>query len=156
MWSVKYFPNGRFSKLMSFNLLRSALVIVRSIVASIKVLFCTVKKRKKGHGVFKKLVMSLNDVRLTPQLLTDLYGNILVETGENTSPGSGLKTLGENAKKILIVVKNEGEAVLPENELTFLSSILSACKLTIADVVILNWNHVAEKDYKAILHQLES
>jgi len=43
--------------------------------------------------------MSLNDVRLTPQLLTDLYGKVLVETGEKAQPESGLKTLGGNAKK---------------------------------------------------------
>ena len=100
--------------------------------------------------------MSLNDVRLTPQLLTDLYGNVLVETGEKAQPESGLKTLGQNTKHILLVVKAEGAAVLPDSELVFLTSILTACKLTLNDVAILNWNHVTEKEYKTVLQQLES
>jgi len=100
--------------------------------------------------------MSLNDVRLTPQLLADLYGNVLIEPAAKPAPDGDLKKLGGNEKKILIVVKNEQETVLPENELTFLSSILAACKLTLNEVVILNWSGLDKKEYKLILHQLES
>jgi len=100
--------------------------------------------------------MSLNNVRLTPQLLTDLYGNVLIETVQKAAAGNRLNVLGSNEKNILIVVKSDSGAILPQPELTFLTSILTACKLRLEDVAILNWNTVAEKDYKEILHQLES
>jgi hypothetical protein len=100
--------------------------------------------------------MNLNDVRLTPQLLTDLYRNVLVEIEAAPAPETGLKTLGGNEKKILIVVKNESEKVLPESELAFLSSILTACKLTVNDIVILNYQGMDKKQYKDVLHRFES
>src|SRR5437764_3733272 len=100
--------------------------------------------------------MSLNDVRLTPQLLTDLYRDVLVEIETTPTPDSSLKTVGGNEKKILIVVKSESETVLPESELAFLSSILTACKLTVNDIVILNYQGMDKKEYKEILHRFES
>jgi DNA polymerase III psi subunit len=100
--------------------------------------------------------MSLNDVRLTPQLLVDLYGNVLIEPVTKAAPDGGLKMLGQNEKKILIVVNNDAETILPENEQTFLASILTACKLTLNDVAIVNWKDLDKKAYKPVLHQLES
>ena len=100
--------------------------------------------------------MSLNDVRLTPQLLADLYGNVLVEPVAKAAPYAGLKLLGQNEKKILIVVNNDAEIILPEGERTFLESILTACKLAWSDVAVVNWHGLNKKAYKEILHQLES
>jgi DNA polymerase III psi subunit len=100
--------------------------------------------------------MSLNDIRLTPQLVADLYGHVLVELATKAPAHAGLKTLGGNEKHILIVVNHEGDAVLPDTERTFLSSILTACKLTLNDVVILNWNGMDKESYKDVLHQFES
>lgn len=100
--------------------------------------------------------MSLNNIRLTPQLLAGLYGNVLIETFEKRAPDTGIKIIGGNEKNILIVAKADSETVLPQSDLTFLSSILTACKLRLEDVAILNWNQVEEKEYKAILHRFES
>jgi hypothetical protein len=100
--------------------------------------------------------MSLNDVRLTPQLLTDLYGNVLVELAPEAKPDTELNTLGGNAKNILILVHHEKEPVLPESEVLFLTSILTACRLTLEDVVVVNWTSLDKKDYKEILHRFES
>ena len=100
--------------------------------------------------------MSLNNIRLTPQLLADLYGNVLVETQEKAASASGLKMLGSNAKNILIVVTSDSGGIVPEAELSFLNNVLNACKLGLKDVAIINWNTVAEKDYKQVVHQLES
>lgn len=95
-------------------------------------------------------------MRLTPQLLTDLYGKVLVELPAEGAPDAGIKTLGGNEKNIFIVVKHDAEAVLPESELTFLLSVLAACKLTLNDVVILNWTGMDKKGYKELLHRFES
>jgi DNA polymerase III psi subunit len=100
--------------------------------------------------------MGLNDIRLTPQLIADLYGNVLVELATKAPEHAGFKTVGGNEKHILIVVQHDNDAVLPHAELTFLSSILAACKLTLNDVIILNWNGMDKNQYKEILHRFES
>lgn len=97
--------------------------------------------------------MSLNNVRLTPQLLADLYGNVLIETSREAKPEN---TVGGNEKKILIVVWYEAAPLVPEAELTFLTSILTACKLTLNDVVLINWNNRGDSVYTDLLHRFES
>jgi DNA polymerase III psi subunit len=64
--------------------------------------------------------------------------------------------LGNNEKKVLIVVNNPEAAFLTENELAFLTKILEACGLNMADVAIINWNNLISKDYKSILETLKS
>src|SRR5215213_6249659 len=83
--------------------------------------------------------MSLNNIHLNPQMLADLYANSLVETGTTTVPESaGPKHLGNNKKNIIIIVSHGSVPFLPDEELTFLISILSACKLSLADIAIVN------------------
>jgi hypothetical protein len=108
------------------------------------------------YGLLKKLIMSLNNIRLTPQLIADLYGNVLIETVKKESAAETIATLGGNEKQILIVVANETETILPHSELQFLTSILNACKLKLNDVAIINWKGVAAKDYKELLYRFES
>ena len=100
--------------------------------------------------------MSVNNVRLTPQLLAGLYGNVLMETVAAEEVQAPATTLGGNAKNILIVVKGDGDVIIPPAELQFLSSILTACKLNLEDVLILNWTQADVVDYKEILHRFES
>lgn len=49
-----------------------------------------------------------------------------------------LKYLGDHLKQILILVKDEQAVHLNETDLGLLSSILNACKLTLADVALVN------------------
>lgn len=99
--------------------------------------------------------MSLNDIRLTPQLLTDLYGNVLVEIEKHTPAAEHIQSVGSNEKAILIIVATESGTILPQHELQFLTSILAACKLTLTDVAIVNWNDM-EQDYKRLVSHFES
>ncbi|MET0637816.1 MAG: hypothetical protein ABWZ25_17430 [Chitinophagaceae bacterium] len=48
------------------------------------------------------------------------------------------KFLGNNKKQVLIVVSYEGAAYLPDEELSFLTKMLGACKLSLDDVAIVN------------------
>lgn len=83
--------------------------------------------------------MSLNHIQLNNQLLTGLYSSVLIETNATIVPAQTVVNyLGKNEKCILVLIKNESLAFLPDNELNFLSSILSACKLSLADVAIVN------------------
>jgi hypothetical protein len=74
--------------------------------------------------------MSLNQIQLNNQLLTGLYSSVLIETNATIMPiQTDVKYLGKNEKCILVLINNE---------LNFLTSILSACKLSLADVAIVN------------------
>jgi hypothetical protein len=49
------------------------------------------------------------------------------------------RTLGNNKRQIAIVVNCPNEVFLPETDLQFLTKMLSACKLNMADVAIVNF-----------------
>lgn len=88
--------------------------------------------------------MSLNDIQLSGSVITDLFKNSLVLPGkidkdEKNSPGTTqYKYLGNNLKKIILVVYSPGAVFLPEQQLLLLSKMLEACKLNIGDVAIIN------------------
>jgi hypothetical protein len=48
------------------------------------------------------------------------------------------KFLGKNNRKITIVVQSPGVPFLPDNQLSFLTKILEACRMNIGDVAIVN------------------
>lgn len=83
--------------------------------------------------------MNLNDISLKTRLLADLYRNSLVETRASSVPESGrIKYLGNNQKNIVVIVSYPGVPFLPDGELSFLTNVLAACKLSLADIAIVN------------------
>src|SRR5690349_15570324 len=83
--------------------------------------------------------MSLNNIQLKPQMVAGLFGDKLLEINASPAPQvSARPYLGNNAKGIAVVVNHTGYAYLPEAELTFLTTILSACKLGLADIALFN------------------
>ena len=83
--------------------------------------------------------MSLNNINLNAQLIVDLYPNSLIELDKKKdTKNTGLRYLGDNQKNITILVKNKEVPFLNDGEFNFLTSILGACKLNIADVAIVN------------------
>ncbi len=69
-----------------------------------------------------------------------MYSNLLVDLAPEMNPAAAfaLKHLGSCVKNILILTNNNNTPFLPDNELQFLTNILSACKLNMADVAIVN------------------
>ncbi|MGZ3910933.1 MAG: hypothetical protein ACXVBR_12655 [Flavisolibacter sp.] len=104
--------------------------------------------------------MSLNEMHLTNQLLADLYTDMLIDFTPAGSPPpkaavrNDLKYLGKNARHIVVLVDQERVPFLPDNELGFLTSILSACKLSLADVAIVNRHSLAENEVLPALRPL--
>jgi hypothetical protein len=99
--------------------------------------------------------MSLNDIQLQPSSIRELYSKSLVEIKSNTTtveatPAQSLSILGKNLKGIVLVVSNAEAAFVTDDELNFLLGILSACKLNMDDVGILNIRKHAGTDYKNI------
>jgi len=69
---------------------------------------------------------------------------------------SGFKFLGDNEKNILLVVNYTQAVHLPDEQLNFITSILTACKLGLADVAILNISNNKNCSYKNFQQQLGS
>ena len=125
--------------------------------------------------------MSLNDIKLKPRLISDLYTNSLVETHTSSVPvmPAAAKTsapalapaaapkvteapttrsanfLGRNEKGILVLVAKDDAVYLPDGELNFLTTILSACQLSLGDVAIVNWK-TTHPDLEPLQQQLGS
>ncbi|RYY99133.1 MAG: hypothetical protein EOO11_05920 [Chitinophagaceae bacterium] len=110
--------------------------------------------------------MNLNDIHLSPQQLAGLYGSSLVELASSTAPMApaapppaatpgaapaakqapapavATAFLGQNQKGILVVTADPAAAYLADADLVFLTNVLGACNLGLADVAIVNWAHL--------------
>lgn len=102
--------------------------------------------------------MSLNNIQLNSVLVADLYADTLVETGAPKEPKKEVfKSLGNNKKNILLLVSKDNVAFLEDGELNFLSNILGACRLSLADVAIVNEKSLPKgTSYKALIEQFDS
>ena len=105
--------------------------------------------------------MSLDHIQLTGTTLQGLYKKSLVEiktsvqTEKKIEPTS-LNILGKNLKKIILLVRNSEAAFLTDDELNFLLGILSACKLNMDDVCILNMERNKNAGYEVISKELSA
>src|SRR3954468_19762022 len=74
----------------------------------------------------------------------------VVETIRSTEK---IKFLGENGKGVIIIIDQREAVFLMENDLTFLTNILKACQLNLADIAIINIATL-QANYQAIKEQL--
>jgi hypothetical protein len=115
--------------------------------------------------------MKVEKTILPPAVLVSLYKDSLVlaekeikpvQIAENKLPGkkqqtipeatemaSPIKYLGDHHKKILVVVNDPESVYLNETDFILLTSILNACRLTIADIALINIGN-----QKASLHEM--
>jgi hypothetical protein len=118
--------------------------------------------------------MDLNNINLTASVLAGLYKDSLVEMSESnpvsepvhekktSTPATpilkdnSLKFLGENQKNILILVAYDTAVHIPDEQLNFLTSMLSACKLNLGDVSIFNEKNKPGISYKELLDFFKS
>ncbi|HRF17782.1 MAG TPA: hypothetical protein PK977_06425 [Chitinophagaceae bacterium] len=118
--------------------------------------------------------MDLNHIKLPATVINELYKTVLVEPVQNTgmkeAPAPAekpvitsaeattpeWKSLGSNEKNILIVVSNSDAVYLPDNDLNFLTGVLGACKLSLADVAVVNRFHYPEAGYKELIAYFKS
>jgi hypothetical protein len=106
--------------------------------------------------------MTFTDTKLPLFLIADLYKNVLIESNEVVTPKvaealpikeNSISFLGENKKRISIII-NDAEAVfIGDEKLQLLTNLLIACKLTIADVAIVN-THNKSVHYTKIKQEL--
>ena len=93
--------------------------------------------------------MSLNNIQLKDLAISELYRDNLVassgsgpqltaSSGPETPLTASYKFLGNNRRKITIVVHSPGIAFLPDDQLNVLTRMLEACKMNMGDVAIVN------------------
>ena len=89
-------------------------------------------------------------------VLSELFSNSLVYTGEkiindlpkeniiSSAKKEGLSTkrnyLGNYQKEVIVLVNDENNTYLSDDALEFLTGILGACKLNLADIALINFN----------------
>jgi hypothetical protein len=105
--------------------------------------------------------MSLDNIQLPAIVLQDLYKHSLVDLNTATVKTSSSKTnnipfLGNNQKQIVIIANNETALYLPDEELSFLMGILAACKLSMADVALVNISKAGAVTYTEIEQQFNA
>jgi hypothetical protein len=126
-----------------------------------------VQRNEKNENSFVILVivnMDLNHLKLPGSVIADLYKSLLIDPDETTvtqavteikesltASDSDWKSLGENKKKVLILVNYQDSVYLPDNDLELLTGILGACKLSMADVAIVNHNNCPDATYKELV-----
>jgi len=108
--------------------------------------------------------MSLDNIQLPAIVIYDLFKNSLVDL--NTAPAvpavsaagpeKKIAFLGNNEKNITVVVKDAEAIYLGDAELNFLIGILAACKLTMADVALINLVKHPSANYTNIAAQLNT
>lgn len=87
--------------------------------------------------------MSIDNIQLSKKECLILFAKNLVETKQDIglNPVSNeikFNNLGENQQRILFLVKNSQNKFLPDDEMNLLSNLILACKLSIADIALVN------------------
>jgi hypothetical protein len=90
--------------------------------------------------------MSIDNIQLSKTARRILFTKTLVEVTEagksgNKSSEITINCLGGNEKNILFLVKDPQNKFLGDEEMNLLSNLITACKLTMADIVLVNNTH---------------
>ena len=105
--------------------------------------------------------MPLDNIQLTPFLIAGLFKKSLIEI-EISQPQAQIQSistfniLGKNLKRVALIVENPEELHLADDQLNFLLGVLSACKLTMEDVAIVNIAKNTDANYKNIESELKA
>jgi hypothetical protein len=105
--------------------------------------------------------MGLDNIQLTPTLIQSLYSKSLYDlTAGKPRPVSiqkdGVVFLGSNQKRVIILVNAPEAIYLPDEELSFLLGILTACRLSMADIALINVSKNPDLIYTDITEQLKA
>ena len=91
--------------------------------------------------------MNLDNLQLPPVVLSDLYKKCLVEIQY---------FLGGNGLRVCIIINEPDAQFLQDQDLAFLSGILSACGLSLEDIALVNQHKTPSINYKSISDELSA
>jgi len=90
--------------------------------------------------------MGLDNIQLTKETCKNLFAKNLIEL-DNTpidkeiQKVTTISSLGENQQQVLFLVNEPKQRFLPDDEMTLLSNLIVACKLSMADIALVNFYH---------------
>ena len=102
------------------------------------------------------IIMSLKNITLSKETITQLYTTplVAVQTAEDVTVTnenkSSIKFLGSNQKNITILVNIDDAPFINDKAFQFLTGILNACGLNVADIALINMRTNANTSYTAI------
>ncbi|MBK8495046.1 MAG: hypothetical protein IPL50_08435 [Chitinophagaceae bacterium] len=105
--------------------------------------------------------MSIDNIQFPASILQGLYNKSLYDLRSNESVINDIQPmnivfLGSNLKKIALVVHDESSIYLADDALQFLLGILTACKLSMADIALINVSKNKQINYNTITEQLKA
>lgn len=106
--------------------------------------------------------MSIDNIRIPSSLYKSMYKSNLVDLAkkphatDGVAVGAQIAFLGGNNKHIVFLVKNEECKFLNDGELNFLSSLLHACHITMADIAVINFSKNKGLDHTVINSKLKA
>lgn len=88
--------------------------------------------------------MSLDNIQLTAETSRILFSKNLVEpknfiSQKKAKESIQISSLGENQKSILFLVNDLEHKYLPDDQMELLTNLISACKLSMADIALVNF-----------------
>lgn len=87
---------------------------------------------KSPENIEKALITAIGKEAIESTQLNEVVNE------QKSTPPAPLKFLGDHLKKIMVIVNDSNAVHLNETDLGLLSSILNACKLTLADIALIN------------------
>ena len=105
--------------------------------------------------------MEIDNIHLSNYLCYNLFKNSLIghADGEKTleiSKKSKIQHLGLNNQHILFLVNNAEHKYLSDAEMEMLTNLLTACKLSVADIALVNFAHNNGVTYEDLITDLKS
>ena len=104
--------------------------------------------------------MSLDNIQMSSFLLQNLYNKSLVDLEpiqaiQESLQAANIKFLGKNEKHIIIISDEDDSPGVENDSLSFLIKMMSACKINLNDVALINVHSQASINYAAIEVQLK-
>jgi hypothetical protein len=113
-------------------------------------------QRNEKNSAPNPASMTLDNFQLPPFLTGELYKDSLVDLDSKQLKNKSLKEegfafLGNNSKNILVIVNDENAVNLADEDLGFLIDILTACKLSLSDIALINHHRNPGLSYKTLV-----
>ena len=89
--------------------------------------------------------MSLDNIQLSYQTCTILFSRNLIgdpasDPKLNSPKKTGIESLGKNQSHILFIINDPNHKFLPEEEMELLTKLVTACKLSMEDIALVNFS----------------
>jgi hypothetical protein len=103
--------------------------------------------------------VNFDDTQLPPTTIEQIYKSLLVELNvkeelPENNPVS-IPYLGDNQQRILLIVNDSNSKFMSDSDYKFLTGILTACKLSVEDVALVNLHTLVNKNYSQLLNSLK-